>query len=128
MLSSVATYGDANAITMGYGVVKTSVFPDNLQFAKFKTINSEECPYAKSVAKGSLVCAKALLSSLCFGDMGDPLVSALSGRLLGVAISTWGDCDVNRPQTYTDVTPYMDWIVKTINEFAFAQYTPNVRV
>lgn len=112
---------------MGYGLAKTNVFPDNLQYTKFKTISSQECipAYANgSIPQAGLICAKGLLSSICFGDMGDPLVSALSGRLLGIAVSTWGDCEVNHPQTYIDVVPYMSWIIKIMNDFRFEEHIP----
>lgn len=129
-LSTVSTNAGSHVITMGYGLAKTNVFPDNLQHTTFKTIASQECaPHTLNlIPKDSLLCAKGTLSSLCFGDMGDPLVSAYSGKLVGLAISTWGDCEVDHPQTYTNIHPYIDWIDGVMNFFAFVQNTPEFYV
>lgn len=126
-LSSAPIFANTQVITLGYGLVKNSVFPDNLQHTKFQT--TECAPHTLDlVPKDSLVCAKGVLSSLCVGDMGDPLVSGLTGKLVGVAISTFGDCDVDRPQTYISVSPYIDWIHRTMDSFSFVQNTPDVRI
>lgn len=121
-LSSVAPGIGMDVFMMGYGLVFTNVFPQNLQFTKFKTIDLKEC------APNSMVCAKGSQSSMCFGDIGGPLVSVNSGRLVGIAVSTWGDCEVNRPQSFSGIPPYIKWIDSVMKSTGFVQNTPDVHI
>lgn len=121
-LSSVPPTAGTDVITMGYGLVYTNVFPQNLQYTQFKTVDLKEC------APDTGVCAKGTQSSLCFGDIGGPLVSAITGRLVGIAISTWGDCEVNRPQSFTAISSYIKWIDGIMKSTGFVQNTPDVHL
>lgn len=124
-LSPEPTNAGAHVTTMGYGLVYTNVFPQNLQYTKFKTVDIQQCGNIQSlnlIPKYGTVCAKGTQSGLCFGDMGDPLVSADNGKLVGIAISAWGDCDVG-PQRFTGIFPYIEWIKKVMNPVAFVRVT-----
>lgn len=109
-LASAPTAIGADAITLGYGRVSEDIFPQNLQYTKFNTINKLECTTDeyKLIPDYRVACAKGTQSSICIGDVGGPLVSA--GKLIGVAISTWKECEVDHPQGFTDILPYVEWI------------------
>lgn len=111
-LSTIPTAIDLDVTVMGYGLVKPKVFAQNLQFTNFKTIDALECRLdaENSISKSNIVCTKGAESALCLGDGGNPLVSTDTGKLVGVAIETRGSCGV-RPQGFTDITAYTDWIV-----------------
>lgn len=112
-MSSVPITTGANVVTTGYGLVKTKVLPHNLQYTKFNTIDMQNCvkeiDLHKLISKYSLVCAKGVQSSLCIGDVGGPLVSADTGKLVGIGIFTYRDCEVG-PQGFTGIYPYIEWI------------------
>lgn len=112
-LSSVPIAPGANVITTGYGFVKTKVLPHNLQHTKFNIIDMHKCvkdiDMNKLISKHSVVCAKGIQSSLCIGDVGGPLVSADTGKLVGLAIFTYRDCEVG-PQGFTGIYAYLEWI------------------
>lgn len=111
-LSTKPTTANTNAIVLGYGRVSPNIYPENLQFTNFKTLDLQEClkKTYNLTSKNSLVCAKGVQSSLCTGDIGDPLVSADTGKLIGVAIYIGKDCELNRPQGFTGITSYINWI------------------
>lgn len=109
-LSSERTAIGKDVTTMGYGRVNEDIFPHNLQYTEFNTIGKLECTTDeyKLVRNYHVVCAKGTQSSICTGDVGGPLVSG--GKLIGVAISTWNECEVDHPQGFTSIIPYMEWI------------------
>lgn len=52
----------------------------------------------------------------CYGDSGGPLVSA--GKLIGVV--SWGiPCAQGRPDAFTRVTSYLDWIAENTGVFGY---------
>lgn len=111
-LSTEPITADANVIALGYGLVSFNVYPQNLQFSNMKTIGLQECiknTYNVTLKNG-FVCAKGAETSLCVGDVGAPLVSADTGNLVGVAIYIGGDCELNRPEGFTGIIPYIKWI------------------
>lgn len=99
---------------MGYGL-KNLIFeglPDNLQYTEFAITNFEKCvANATSINKSGVVCAMVQQGRLCYGDIGSPLVSPESGKLVGIAVtSSWHDCEVGRWQSFTDINSYNKWI------------------
>lgn len=112
-LAPVPITPGSNVITTGYGLVKTKVLPHNLQYTKFNVIDTKNCVKEiethKLISKYSIACAKGISSSLCIGDVGGPLVSVDTGKLVGVAIFTYRDCEVG-PQGFTGIYAYREWI------------------
>lgn len=121
-MSSLPPATGTEVIMMGYGLVVTNEFPQNLQYTTFKTIDVKEC------APNTMVCAKGPQSSLCFGDIGGPIVTPHIGKLVGLAISTWGDCEVNHPQSFIGISSYMKWIDSVMKSTGFVQNTPDVHL
>lgn len=109
-MSTESTAIGSDAITLGYGRVNEDIFPQNLQYTKFNTINKLECTTDeyKLMPNYHVVCAKGTQSSICIGDVGSPLISG--SKLIGVAISTWKECEVDHPQGFTSIKPYVEWI------------------
>lgn len=118
-LSSVPPAIGMDTITMGYGLVDRKLFPHNLQYTKFNIIDLKECVSNAQnfTPKHSLICAKNSQSRLCFGDVGGPLVSTKTGKLVGFAIFTHGDCEVG-PQGFTGIYAYIKWIDNVMKLFA----------
>lgn len=111
-LSNVPTTISKDVITMGYGLVKTNVLPQNLQYTKLKTIDMLLCTESTHnlISKYSVVCANGTQASLCAGDKGGPLVSATTGKLVGTAIFTSRDCKEGLPQGFAGIFAYTEWI------------------
>lgn len=111
-LSALPTIPGSDVTVTGYGLVKPKLFPQNLQYASLKTVDLQECELNEhnSLAKDSIICTKGGRSRLCLGDGGGPLISDENGKLIGVAIFTWGECEQGGPQGFTGVLPYLDWI------------------
>lgn len=100
------------ATTMGYGYVKPKIFPQNLQYIQLKTVDLQQCVKNTQnlISKNGVICASGNEVSICSGDVGGPLVSALTGKLVGVAISTQKDCTAGLPQGFTGIFAYTEWI------------------
>lgn len=104
-------------VTLGYGL-KNLIFegiPDNLQYATFRAAELSECvqsPSAvKSIRKNGVVCGFVVQGRLCFGDIGAPLQSLETGKLVGIAISSGGhDCEVSRFQSFSGIAVHKKWI------------------
>lgn len=127
--TSIPTVAGLDVFAMGFGLVNDKVFPHNLQYASFKTIPLNECAPVKPnlIPKDSLICAKDVQSRLCLGDAGNPLVNSYTGKLMGIAVSTWGDCEIG-PQSFTGINAYIDWINRIMNDIAIKQNAPEVFV
>lgn len=113
-----------DAITMGYGLKNLIIdgIPKNLQHTKFRLTDLRKCApnVLTKIRKNGVVCGNVLQGRLCYGDVGSPLISMDTGRLIGIAISSnWQDCEVNRPQSFIGVSAYFKWIETII--FVFSQ-------
>lgn len=111
-LTSVPPTIGNDVITVGYGLVNNDVLAQNLQFTKLKTIDMQQCVETTEnlISKYSVVCANQTEASLCTGDKGGPLISAKSGKLVGVAIFTSTDCKAGLPQGFAGIYAYTEWI------------------
>lgn len=106
---------------MGFGRVSTTykIFAKTLQYTELKTIDWHECVSNTDnlISKHSLVCANGSDTSICTDDIGGPLVSAKTGKLIGIASYADENCTLNSPQTFTGLKPYMQWIEGIIDEY-----------
>ena len=116
-LSCAPTPIGADAIAMGFGFLKNDQMPQNLQFTKLKTVGLQECKQdtQKLISKNGIVCASETNTVLCHGDLGDPLVSSDTGKLIGVTIYALGDCQVGDPQGFIGISAYIEWIGDVID-------------
>lgn len=114
---------------MGYGLATAKVFPKNMQYANLKTVGLQECAPIKPrlIPKDSLFCAKDAHATICLGDGGGPLVSAKTGKLIGISVSSWGDCEFG-PQGFTGIGAYFNWINGIMNPIQFLDNRPGVFV
>lgn len=105
-----------DAVTSGWGKTDTGLLAPILQFAHFKTISVDDCvsrmtdPVKVHVHNTSLCIVQETPSGLgvCSGDSGGPLV--VNGKLVGVASWIADKCGGPRPNVYTKVYEYQDWI------------------
>ncbi|CAG9569880.1 unnamed protein product [Danaus chrysippus] len=74
--------------------------------------DDDECNiFGKLMAKKlPVICANAVNSGVCTGDMGAPLVSG--GVLIGVASNHKGCGSQNYPDVFTRIDAYVDWIMQ----------------
>lgn len=125
LISCVPTPIGSDAITMGFGRVSATdnIFATTLQYTKLKTINLEECVsntqnlHKLTNAKNSLVCASGSETSICRGDKGGPLVSAKTGKLIGIASYANGNCTLGSPDAFNGISPYIQWIEGIIEDY-----------
>ena len=112
MLSTAPTSIGANVIAMGFGLIKDKIIPQNLQFTKLKTVDFRECvkDTQKLISKNAIVCANETNTVLCDYDLGDPLVSTDTGKLIGIAIISDKNCQLGHPQGFTGISAYAEWI------------------
>lgn len=108
-----------DVISMGYGLVNLIVdgIPENMQYTNFKMTELRKCaPNAeKPFGRVGVICANVIQGRLCHGDMGAPLVSPDTGKLVGIAISsTSNNCEVSLVQSFIDISAHRIWIESTI--------------
>lgn len=117
-------YVDTNIEAMLTGWGQTS-FPgtlsDDLQGITMRTISNDECSKAHENESseegapeilGSNICAVSENDTgACMGDSGSPLVA--NRQIIGLV--SWGiPCAQNRPDVFTRVSLYRDWIIETV--------------
>lgn len=117
--SILPTFIGNDVISMGLGVKHLVIdgMPEVLQYTTFNVTNLEKCVPAlmRSISKLGLVCAQVVQGRLCYGDIGGPVVSPDTGKLLGIAISaTDNECEVSQWQSFADIASYDQWIEGTI--------------
>lgn len=103
------------AIATGFGdILGIGLLSDKLQYINLPTISNEYCKHvyrnSKHVVTDDMLCAgEEVGASMCFGDSGGPLV--LDGKLIGVI--SWGTapCGSGKPDVYTRVSSYVEWIL-----------------
>lgn len=102
-----------NVIAMGFGVTHTqyAALPNIIQYIELETITLDECRQTfkfLSTDNGTIICAKGENGrSVYAGDSGGPLV--YENAIIGVS-SFINYTDLNRPQAFTYVVPYLPWI------------------
>lgn len=110
---------------MGFGRVSATdkIFATTLQYTKLKTIDLKECLsntkdlHNLTEVKNSLVCASGPKTSICRGDKGGPLVSAKTGKLIGIASYADGNCTLGSPDAFNGISPYIQWIEGIIDDY-----------
>lgn len=125
LISCVSTPIATDVITMGFGRVSTTdkILATTLQYTKLKTIDVQEClsntrdSHNLTEAKNSLICASGPETSICRGDKGGPLVSAKTGKLIGIASYADGNCTLGSPNAFNGISPYIQWIEGIIEDY-----------
>ncbi|XP_043828203.1 transmembrane protease serine 11B, partial [Dromiciops gliroides] len=109
----------SDVVVTGWGaLMKDGKFPELLQKAPVKIIDTEICNSAESyygLVLDTMLCAGYMEGHIdaCQGDSGGPLVHPNSRKIwFLVGIVSWGDdCGrKNKPGVYTRVTSYRAWI------------------
>lgn len=92
---------------------KPAITPDHLKFVQVYTLSNDECRENHSEEQAELIYDGALCTLLaegegaCFGDSGGPLTT--QGQLIGLV--SWGvPCAVGRPDQFTRISAFLDWI------------------
>ncbi|XP_012542639.1 chymotrypsin-1 [Monomorium pharaonis] len=88
--------------------------PNELQHIQLTVINQRQCLSTSFRITNNNICTlNKQGEGACHGDSGGPLVA--DGEQIGVV--SWGiPCAKGRPDIFTRVYPYMDWINKHIQE------------
>lgn len=114
-LAGFSDPGGSEAVLSGWGkVVANGAVSEVLKFDIFQTLSVQEC--ANRLAPNKIftteICAYAKVNDgACQGDSGGPLV--INGVQHG--ITSWViPCAVGRPDVYTRVYSFLDWIDATI--------------
>ncbi|XP_053317855.1 coagulation factor XII [Spea bombifrons] len=93
-----------------------------LQEARIPIIPNTQCQspdvHGNKMLSG-MMCAGVMAGGVdaCQGDSGGPLVCEVDGKIELHGIVSWGSgCgEENKPGVYTDVSSYIDWILKNLN-------------
>lgn len=91
-----------------------AVFATHLQYLDVNTLTNAECrrrfddPLHLALIHDETLCAFAQHGQgICFGDIGDPLIS--NGQIIGIA--SWGRrCGLGVPDLYARVSAFSNWI------------------
>ncbi|KAH9416937.1 hypothetical protein DERP_014834, partial [Dermatophagoides pteronyssinus] len=113
-----------SVIVSGWGRTGRSLpISKRLLMAKLRIVDNEECQQQWStmfqVNSESMICAGDLDKSACNGDSGGPLTFDIDGgnKLIGIVSVGSSTClSAKRPNIYTNVAYFHDWIQKTIND------------
>lgn len=131
VLPTLSIASGMEVIAMGYGMANlaSKVFPKNLQYTTLRTVGLQECAPVKPnlVPKDTLICAKDAKATICLGDGGGPLVSPKTNKLVGIAVSSWDNCEFG-PQGFTSTTAYLGWINGIMGTIKFLDSRPGVIV
>lgn len=88
--------------------------PDKLQQVVLNTISVQECIEKAGNTNEQEICTLAPTGTgACHGDSGGPLI--LEGRVCGI-VSRGYPCALGRPDMFTRVSAYADWIDNKIRE------------
>lgn len=94
------------------------ITPVHLKFLQVYTLSNEECRDDHSDETSDLIYNGTLCTFLrdgqgaCFGDSGGPLTT--QGELIGLV--SWGvPCAVGRPDQFTRISVFLDWIRENTN-------------
>lgn len=98
----------------GYTSYPNITEPNNLQYLQVPSISLEECEQTEELIFDTQLCTLSPVGQgSCRGDSGGPLV--YEQRLAGIV--SWGRlCALGRPDVYTNVAKYLDWINDAIAE------------
>lgn len=99
----------------GWGKTSDSIWAGPaqlLQHAKLQVISNYECSKTFDNIYSTTLCAQgANYQSTCRGDSGGPLVLNRN-ILVGLSSFGWKSCTAGKPNGFTRVTSYLDWISK----------------
>ncbi|XP_045518589.1 chymotrypsin-1-like [Pieris brassicae] len=107
---------DEELLLTGWGTTSyPGHLPNDLMQLQLKAVTYEDCKEAHKTVNAvftTQICALTKAGEgACHGDSGGPLVR--EGRQVGVV--SWGvPCARGKPDVYTKVESYMDWIEKTL--------------
>lgn len=100
-------------VLSGWGDMWGAQKPDHLQTVILETISLSECQaaYEKPIKETQICTSTYHGFGACNGDSGGPLAS--EGKLIGIV--SWGSpCARGRPDVFTKVSAYVDWINRKI--------------
>lgn len=114
-LAGFSDAGGSQAVLSGWGKLgSNSSSPESLQYQLFTTLTTQECAnnLTPNQVFTSEICAFAKYGQgACQGDSGGPLV--INGVQHG--ITSWViPCAVGRPDVYTRVYSFLDWIKSNV--------------
>lgn len=105
---------------MGFGRVSVTdkIFATRLQYSKLKTVDLQQCVQNTEnlISQHSIICADnaQTQANICKGDVGSPLVSVDSGKLIGIAGYADKNCKLGHTHGFTGISAYMQWIESVI--------------
>ncbi|XP_069977040.1 chymotrypsin-like protease CTRL-1 [Penaeus vannamei] len=118
------------AIATGWGL--RNIFdrqPCLLHAVQIKTLTLLDCiTQWPGKIFGSMFCAGGVRQGTCFRDSGGPLIET-KGTVIGpyeqIGVTSWGSKTCSRPQVYTRVQKFIEWITKICgNSFTCPPYSP----
>lgn len=110
-----------SVIVSGWGRTGRSLpISKRLLMATLKIVDKQQCKQQWesmfNVNTESMICAADIDRSACNGDSGGPLTT-MDDKLIGIVSVGSSTClSLKRPNVYTNVAYFHDWIQKTINE------------
>jgi len=114
---------DKKSVTVGgWGLHDHMEKSEYIRSIYLKTLKNDDCIQmygqpASTFMDDSILCAYYKYGvGLCHGDSGNPLV--LSGRVVGIAlvdIPENAPCAIGKPDRFTRVSSYLDWIKNHVN-------------
>ncbi|XP_069014900.1 trypsin II-P29-like [Embiotoca jacksoni] len=125
-------YSGTSSWVTGFGITDGNLLPDILQEVNVPVVGNNRCSCSYKdnyEITENMLCAGfgGGGKDSCYGDEGGPLMAKIGHRWVQSGVMSFGlGCDrPNYPGTYTRVSQYQDWILKTINgkEPGFVTFT-----
>lgn len=110
------TYSKTQAVISGWGKTQNAgTVVSQLQYGYVEILDLNDCMahYLPGLVTKGNICLDTKKSgvSSCNGDSGGPMVSTVTGELIGVtSFGSAAGCEHGAPAGYTFVSPYREWI------------------
>lgn len=113
----------SKAVASGWGLtsVDPQTVPNTLQFLEVNVLSNDDCiqkleptGHSDMIYSGNICTLNTLGEGMCLGDSGGPLVA--NNELIGLV--SWGfPCAKGRPDIFTRVSEFSDWVNDTMTRF-----------
>ncbi|KAL7305763.1 hypothetical protein TKK_0002013 [Trichogramma kaykai] len=111
-------------IIAGYGWDKNNIDADYLKVLQTQVVSPEWCSRFFKIEFTRFCTYRSRDYGVCPGDSGSPLVNEAKTIVYGIASEAAKDCANGKPEVYTKVSQYLDFIRSEMNYYTIFPFAP----